>query len=219
MPFNLPVRLNQTNAKHLLTKCDNFLFDCDGVLWNYPKAIPGSIECINKLKSLGKKCFFITNNSTKTRQTYFEIIQKFGIKNASIDDIVCTAWILAGYLKSINFVDKVYVIGSPAIGTELDNLNIKHIGIGCNRDKYADPGSFNYVQNLTIDPQVKCVTVGFDHYFNYPKMVEATTYVHKVPDCLFVATNDDSVLPSGPESTVNIHLLYLDKFLIEFCLI
>lgn len=33
-------------------------------------------------------------------------------------------------------------------------------------------------------------------------MVEATTYAHKVKDCLFIATNDDAVLPTGPESSV-----------------
>ncbi len=128
MPFKLPARLDEITALTLIEKVDNFLFDCDGVIWNYPHAIPGSVECINKLKSLGKRCFFITNNSTKTRKTVLETIHKFGIQNVSEDEIVCTAWVLAGYLKAINFTDKVYVIGNPAMGHELDKLNIKHIG-------------------------------------------------------------------------------------------
>lgn len=69
MPFKPPVRLNQHLARQLLADVDNFLFDCDGVIWNWPSIIPGSIELINKLKKLNKNCFFITNNSTKTRDT------------------------------------------------------------------------------------------------------------------------------------------------------
>ena len=76
----------------------------------------------------GKKCFFVTNNSTKTRETILSTILKVGITNVTQDDIVCTAWTLAGYLKSIDFKDKVYVIGSPAMGHELDIQGIRHIG-------------------------------------------------------------------------------------------
>lgn len=220
MPYNLATRLNKLNAKQLLNHVDNFLFDCDGVIWNWPNKIAGSVEAINKLKSMGKRCFFVTNNSTKTRKMLIDMINQVGIQNATEDDIVCTAWVLAGYLKSIDYKDKVYAIGSAAIATELDNLNIKYTGIGCNRHIYPDPAKHNY-KTIELDPEVKCkfiltikkqnllliffnigVTVGFDYYFNYPKMVEATTYACKVPNCLFIATNDDQVLPTGPESPV-----------------
>ena len=128
MPFKLPIRLNQSTALNLLNSVDNFLFDCDGVIWNLPHSIPGSVECINKLKFLGKRCFFVTNNSTKTRGTVLNLLQKVGVENVSENEIVCTAWVHARYLKSLEFKDKVYVIGSPAMGAELDNLEIKHTG-------------------------------------------------------------------------------------------
>lgn len=53
MPYTLPKMLSRQNASKLLEKVDNFLFDCDGVIWDFPHALPGSVECINKLKSLG----------------------------------------------------------------------------------------------------------------------------------------------------------------------
>lgn len=199
MPYKLPVRLNAQYARNLLNSVDNFLFDCDGVIWNYPNPIKGSVEFINKLKSLGKKCFFITNNSTKTRDTFINMIKTIGIKDVTEDDIVCTAWVLGGYLKSIGFKDKCYVIASPAVGKELDAVNVRHIGIG--PTIVNDPGSFNYLKDLSIDPEVKCVVVGFDHYFSYPKMVLGTTYAVKNPGCLFVATNDDAVFPD-PNSKI-----------------
>lgn len=57
MPLNVPKRITRDTSAELLSKVDNFLFDCDGVIWNYPKPIPGAIDCINQLKTLGiSKC-------------------------------------------------------------------------------------------------------------------------------------------------------------------
>lgn len=80
------------------------------------------------LFNIGKKCFFVTNNSTKTRQTLLETFEKVGINDVSENEIIGTSWVLARYLKSIDFKDKVYVIGSPAMGKELDEQGIKHTG-------------------------------------------------------------------------------------------
>lgn len=202
MPFKLPIRLNADLAKRLLNDVDNFLFDCDGVVWNWPKAIQGSVECINKLKELGKNCYFVTNNNSKTRQMVIDQINKVGIKNVAESDIVCTAWVLAGYLKSIEFKDKCYVIGSQAIAHELNLQGIKHTGIGSNVTEFPDPLTYDFKNSLNLDAEVKAVVVGFDHYFNYPKMVLAATYLHRVPDCLFVATNDDAIFPTESSKAV-----------------
>lgn len=203
MPYNLPKKLNKSYSAELLKKVDNFLFDCDGVIWDFPNALPGSVECINKLKDLGKRCFFVTNNSTKTREKVLNTIKTVGIKNVTEDDVVCTAWILAGYLKSMNFKDKVYVIGTAAVGKELDAQGIRHLGIGPNIHEYPDP-DYDFRNKLELDTEVKCVTVGFDPHFNYPKIVIGTSYVEKNPDCMFICTNDDAVLPTNKESKATI---------------
>lgn len=197
----ISLRLAETYASTLLNHVDNFLFDCDGVIWNWPHPIPGSVECINKLKETGKKCFFITNNSTKTRQVLVEQFKSVGIRNVHENDIICTSWLLAGYLKSINFKDKVYVIGSQAIGHELDLAGIEHEGIGSMSLNVPDPSKFNYKDKIELDPRVKCVAVGFDYHFSYPKMVLATTYACQ-DGCLFIGTNEDAVFPSGPHSNL-----------------
>ena len=41
--------LNESNAKSLVNNNDTFLFDCDGVLWNYPDIFPGAIELLHHL--------------------------------------------------------------------------------------------------------------------------------------------------------------------------
>ena len=202
MPYKPAMRLNASATLQLLNNVDNFLFDCDGVIWHWPRAIAGSVECINKLKEIGKRCFFITNNSTKTRESMIDMFTKIGVKGVEENDIVCTSWLLAGYLKSLNFTNKVYMIGSPAMAKELDKCRIEHIGLGKKHVEEGEQGTFDYTSSIRIDPDVKCVAVGFDHFFSYPKMIEATTYAYKKPDVLFIATNDDAVFPNGPHSHV-----------------
>lgn len=50
----------------------DFLFLLSGVLWMYNNVIDGSPDVINRFKEMGKKVFFVTNNSTKTRSEFLE---------------------------------------------------------------------------------------------------------------------------------------------------
>lgn len=45
----LCVRLTEDLSKTLLKDHDTFLFDCDGVLWNFPDIFPGAMELLNYL--------------------------------------------------------------------------------------------------------------------------------------------------------------------------
>jgi len=202
MPFKPSTKLTKELAHQLYKDVDNFLFDCDGVIWHWPNPIPGSVEFINTLKKMGKKVFFITNNSTKTRQMCLDKFAHLGVSNVVEEDIVCTSWLLASWLKAKNFTDKVFVIGNPSIEKELDLQGIRHVGIGPTHFKIPDPANYDYVNQLKLDDEVKAVAVGFDHHFNYPKMIEATSYAYNDPDCLFVATNDDAMFPSNGSSKI-----------------
>ena len=91
------------------------------------------------------------------------------------NDIVCTSWVLAKYLQSVKFTDKCYVIGSRGIGDELDKANIEYTGIGDTSALVPDLGKCDYERTIKLDPLVKCVVVGFDYYFNYAKLVTATS--------------------------------------------
>merc|ERR1712130_123888 len=64
-----------------------------------------------------------------------------------------------------------------------------------------EPPPRGTISNVAVDLQpeegVKAVIVGFDRYFNYLKMSYAFHYLHKDPDCLFIATNRDRTYPSA----------------------
>ncbi|RUS76893.1 hypothetical protein EGW08_015332, partial [Elysia chlorotica] len=52
----------------------------------------------------------------------------------------------------------------------------------------------DWLADVELDPQVKCVLVGFDPHFSYMKMLRASSYLKK-PSCLFLATNPDNLMP------------------------
>ncbi len=51
-----------------------FLLDCDGVLWSGSSLIDRSFDVVNWLVKLGKKVFFLTNSSGRTRDDYVDKI-------------------------------------------------------------------------------------------------------------------------------------------------
>ncbi|NP_997891.2 glycerol-3-phosphate phosphatase [Danio rerio] len=184
------VRLNGALSRQLLDSVDCVLFDCDGVIWRGDQAIPGAPEVINSLKKHGKQVFFVTNNSTKTRQMYADKLGKLGF-DAAADEVFGTAYCSAQYLKNVCKLDgKVYLIGSKAMKQELEEVGIQPVGVG--------PDLISGVQidwaNVPLDQEVQAVLVGFDEHFSYMKLNRALQYLCD-PDCQFVGTNTDTRLP------------------------
>lgn len=162
-----------------------------GVLWVYGDVIPGSVEVMNRFKEIGKKTFFCTNNSTKTRKELLTKSHDMGFKITE-DEVISTANSLAAYLKNRKFDKKAYVIGSEGITQELDAVGIEHTKVGPEHM----PGSLQqYLSNhFKLDENIGAVIVGFDEYFSFPKMTKAASYLNR-PDCLFIATNTDERFP------------------------
>ncbi|CAL1535743.1 unnamed protein product [Lymnaea stagnalis] len=185
-------QINENNAKQIIETVDNFLFDCDGVLWDGSGPIEGSLETIKKLKSLGKKVYYVTNNSSKCRDDYVAKCKEYGFP-AETEEIVCTAYIAAQYLKTIGYQGKVYLIGKEeSLGYELKKAGIKYFGTG--PDPLKGTSYQEWLTEIQLDPEVKCVVVGFDPHINYMKMMRAASYLTN-PECLYVATNEDGSLP------------------------
>lgn len=76
--------------------------------------LPNSSNVMNLFRKLGKRIFYVTNNSTKTRDDLVEKCKTLKFE-ANKDDILCTANLSACYLQSLGFRKKVYVIGSEGM--------------------------------------------------------------------------------------------------------
>ncbi|XP_046748805.1 uncharacterized protein LOC124412727 [Diprion similis] len=188
--------LSEEELKRFVNSFDVVLSDCDGVLWVENEPIPGSPEVVRRLKLIGKKFFYVTNNNTKTRAEFLEKCEKLQYQ-AKLEEMMCTSYLVAAYLKEKKFNKKVYIVGKEAIGKELNAVGIEYIGLG------PDPlvgDSLGMIENFNPDPDVGAVVVGFDDQISYPKIAKAATYVQN-PDVHFIGTNCDNQRPS-PNSNI-----------------
>lgn len=183
---------NLESCKALLDKTNTFIFDCDGVLWRGDTLIEKVPETIEYLKSQGKRLFFVTNNSTKSRAGYVKKFERLGVP-VNADDVFSSSFAAAAYLEQTNFKKsgkKVYVIGEVGILEELDLIGVPHIGGPADAEKKI---VLNTDAKLIHDPDVGAVVVGFDRHINYYKIQYAQLCINENPGCKFIATNLDAV--------------------------
>ncbi|KAG8385904.1 hypothetical protein BUALT_Bualt03G0093600 [Buddleja alternifolia] len=183
--------LSHHNTRNLLDSVDAFLFDCDGVIWKGDALIDGVPETLEKLRSMGKKLIFVTNNSTKSRKQYAKKFLSLGI-SVSEDEIFSSSFAAAMYLKVNQFPKekKVYVIGEEGIGEELELAGFTSLG-GPEDGKKTVHLKPNYL--FEHDKNVGAVVVGLDQYINFYKLQYGTLCIRENPGCLFIATNRDAV--------------------------
>lgn len=178
-----------------LSLYDDFLFDCDGVLWQGSHILPKTKETLEYLRARGKRLIFVTNNSTKSRQEYTEKFESFGI-TVSKDEVFGSAYSSAVYLsKVLNFPKdkKVLVVGQKGLEEELKEAGIQYIG-GTDPALMVTGPCDKQLEKLEYDPSIGAVLCGLDYYINYFKIANALVQIQN-PNTLFLATNIDATLP------------------------
>uniref|UniRef100_A0A7S2V044 Phosphoglycolate phosphatase n=1 Tax=Fibrocapsa japonica TaxID=94617 RepID=A0A7S2V044_9STRA len=179
-------------GKQLLDKTDIFIFDCDGVIWRGDSLIDGIPETLEKLRAAGKKMFFVTNNSTKSRAGYKKKFTDLGL-DVQAEEIFSSSFAAAAYLEQTKFKEtgkKVYVVGEVGIQEELDLIEVDHFGgpQDAGKEVVLGPGVA-----MEHDKDVGAVVVGFDRYINYHKIQYAQLCINENEGCEFIATNLDAV--------------------------
>ncbi|KAG7096027.1 hypothetical protein E1B28_006709 [Marasmius oreades] len=181
----------------LLDQYDTWMFDCDGVLWQGERLIPGATEVLRMLREKRKKVIFVTNNATKSRKNYKVKFDQLGVE-AHVDEIYGSAYATAVYISSVLKLpkdNKVYVIGQSGLEDELRDEGISFLG-GTDPQDCTTTTPFS-LSSFTPDPSVAAVICGLDTSITYTKLSKAFKYLTLNPACHFIATNQDSTYPSA----------------------
>lgn len=203
-PFNttspMMKHLQPEEIEQFIDSHSIFLIDCDGVLWT-TGPIPGATEAIVKLcKTKGKFVYFVTNNSTKSRESYCKKLKEsLGVDFIEPTQIFCSAFLACWHLKNTWEKEqnpkkdlhhrKVYVVGEQGIVDECKAFGYKVSG-GAEHAKRECP-----VAEMALDipdseiTGIDAIVVGWDKYFNFFKLVFASLCLQKNPECKFIATN------------------------------
>jgi len=196
MPCKEVSKLSDAEVTNWFNSFDTVMTDCDGVLWVGAEAIPGSPDMVRRFRELGKRVFYVTNNSTKHRREYKAKVDKLGF-GGDLEEIIGTAYLAAEYLEQVKF-DKsklVYVVGSTGITQELDDVGIKYLPIGVSNSLNLDTSLYlNGVKDLGFDlDSIGALVFGYTTIFTYYDILLATAVLQS-PSCLFLLEAPDVTL-------------------------
>jgi len=200
--------INKERINSIIDETETFIFDCDGVLWYGNKQLEGAVKFVNELKRREKNVYFVTNNNTHTNKYLLEKFKRMGFDNIEENCIFSPARTAALWVKKFVPPSKgrVYVMGNPAMETELELAGVRnHFGVGRDDElaEVADPQGVEQTTKIKLESDVAAVLVGFDGHFNHTKLVKAASYLRD-PQCRFVATNRDErfALPHHPHVVI-----------------
>ena len=152
----------------------NLIIDMDGVLWHGNNAIAGMPQFFETLRRLEIRFVLATNNAGRSGEEY---VTKLALMGAQIhaDEILTSSQATADYSAQTAPHARVYVVGSPSIGTEL-----RH-------------------KNLTVVPDAEAQTAthivmgGIVGHLTYDKLAEACMAIRR--GAMFIGTNPDITFP------------------------
>jgi len=150
------------------------IFDLDGVIYRGQTPLPGAGDVTRWLQARDFQTYYFTNNSTKTRDSYVELLAGYGV-STDVDHIVTSASLTARYFTDNGLLRAtVLVVGEAGLPAEL-----REVGVRVVRRRGRKP--------------VDYVVVGMDRTFTYAKLYEAQQAI--LSGATFIATNRDATYP------------------------
>lgn len=150
-----------------------YAFDLDGTLYLGDHALPGAVEAVRRIREMGSRTVFVTNNPLKTSAEYAGKLTDLGIP-ARAEDIVTSLDSLIHYLERTHPSARILSIGEPLLSEVLSGHGFRVTG---------DPA------------ETDVVVVAFDRTFDYAKLNAAYRAV-RLHGAVLVATNPDPYCPT-----------------------
>ena len=150
------------------------ILDLDGVIYRGHTAIPGAAETAQWLRDRDYQTYFFTNNSTRTRDSYVELLRGYGLETDP-DHIVTSASLTVRYFVDNELIPaNVLIVGEGGLADELRGAGLR---------VFRRPGK----------QKIDYVVVGMDRRFTYHKLHLAQQAIRAGAE--FIATNRDATYP------------------------
>ncbi|MCX7823615.1 MAG: HAD-IIA family hydrolase [Syntrophobacterales bacterium] len=147
-----------------------FFLDLDGTVYLGEELLPGSREFIASLLKKGYRFYFISNNSSRSKNDYAKKLSRLLGLEISSDHIVLSTDGVVDFLRNRK-IRKVYLVGTESMRSELEKAGI-----------------------LISEEDPQLVVVGYDTELTYDKIKKACISINKGID--YIATHPDVVCPT-----------------------
>ncbi len=152
---------------------EGYVFDLDGTIYLGGDLLPGAKRLVEKLRELGKKVVFLSNNATKDPQMYAEQLTRLGIptpQNEIVNTVVTlTRWLLQNHPDAT-----VYPISEEPLKRSLREAGIR-------MSERAE--------------EIDIVIASYDRTFDYRKLKIAFDAIWFHKRARLVTTNPDRYCP------------------------
>ncbi|CAH1988330.1 unnamed protein product [Acanthoscelides obtectus] len=172
---------------------DYVMSDMDGVIWTKYQVHKGAADCLNALKSMGKRVHYVTNNSIAKSEDLAKLLRlnKFDAKD---EDVTNPQHTVIDHLKEKRFEGTLY-----AMVTENVRAQIRNAGF-----TVAPPPEYPIEESIEAmtkylqdDPNVKAILTGINFNMTFLELQKALMYL-KREDCSFFTCGTDMEIPIGP---------------------
>lgn len=148
-----------------------YIFDLDGTVYLGDALLPGAAQTIGRLRALGRRVLFLSNNPTRTRQAYAQRLAGMGLPTGAAE-VINSSSVMVDFLQRRMPGARLFVVGESSLQEELQS------------------GGFTLTENAA---EVDAVIASFDRTFDYRKLQIAFDAIRA--GARFFATNADRYCP------------------------
>ena len=153
------------------TLYDAYIFDLDGTVYLGDSLLPTAGETISRLRQMGKRTVFLSNNPTNTRDAYAAKLTRLGLPTP-VSDVVNSSYVMVDFLRQTLPQARLFVVGEASLRDELTAAGFE----------------------LTEEAgRIDAVIASFDRTFTYHKLQVAFDAIRG--GARFFATNADRYCP------------------------
>lgn len=149
-----------------------FLLDMDGTIYLDDRLFDGTAEFLAHVQAIGGRAMYLTNNSSKSVESYVDKLARMGLR-AAPEDFLTSVNATVLYLRGKNH-RKIYAFGTASFRQQLRQ------------------GGLPVTDVLAED--IDCLCMGFDTELTFQKLEDACILLNRGVE--YVATNPDWVCPT-----------------------